>query len=271
VPDSLVPASQAAPIADMMDELLNYTTTSAILPDGFVSLPPALATLAHTELAQALAAENAGRVWSTTTTASVSPSTAEPGTSVTYSATVTAPSAIEGTPDPTGTVAFAAGSTPLCTATLSTGKASCNSTKAPAGTDTVTARYAGATGFAASTAKAVLTVTARSQPPPTTVATTTTTTIPKTVGPTGGTGTSPHTTVSTSGHTSTPTHSTKPKASKKPSRSSLSIADVTLSAAAARVVLPIALGVGGILIALSLGLSFVGVVRRRHTGAVDSG
>jgi len=257
VPDSTLPASQATPIAEMMDELLGYTTTTAQLPDGYVPLPSNLSALAHTELAKALAAENAGRTSPTTTTASVTPSAVSPGTPVTYSATVTAPTGI-----PTGKVAFAMGSTSICRAKLSAGKASCTATTAPAGTDAVTASYGGAPGFAASTATALLTVTTTSQPPPTTMPTTT---IPVGV-PVGETGTSPPTSVPTSVVTQT----TEPPTAKKPSTSNLSIADVTLSAAAARVALPIALAVGGSLIALSLGLSFVGLIRRRQPGGADS-
>jgi len=257
VPDSTLPAAQATPIAEMMDELLGYTTTTSQLPDGYARLPSKLAALAHTELANVLAAENAGRTSPTTTTASVEPAAVSVGASVTFSANVTAPSGI-----PAGTVTFTTGSKPICQAVLSAGKASCSSAKAPVGIDTVTASYPGTPGFAASTATTVLTVTT-SQPPPSTVPTTT---IPATVA-TGGGGTTPPKSVPTS----VVTRTTAPPKSKKPATGSLSIADVTLSAAAARVVLPIALIVGGSLIALSLGLSFVGYLRRRQPGGAESG
>jgi hypothetical protein len=267
VPDTLLPAAEATPIAEMMDELLNYTTTGS-LPGGFVPLPTGLATLAHTQLAKALTAENAGRVSTTTTAASVSPSAAAAGKSVTYSATVTA-----STGTPTGTVAFSIGSTLMCSATLLDGKATCVSPKAPVGVDTVTAKYAGTTGFDASTTTVALKVAATSS--------TTVTTEASGGGPYGGgggggggvptggqTGTTVAGTVPTTTVGSVATQTKKP--TKKSAPDTLRIADVTLTGAAAHIALPAALAAGGILIALSLGLSFVGFIRRRHSDGAES-
>jgi Bacterial Ig-like domain (group 3)/Galactose oxidase, central domain len=89
----------------------------------------------------------------TTTTASVEPTSATHGESVTYSATVTAT-----TGTPTGTVDFTIGSNKLCSATLSAGATSCNATKAPIGTDSITATYVGSTAFASSSGMAILDV-----------------------------------------------------------------------------------------------------------------
>jgi hypothetical protein len=63
--------------------------------------------------------------------------------------------------------------------------------------------------------------------------------------------------------------STVPSKAKGSGPSTLSVADVRLAAAADSVALPIALAAGGALIALSLGLSFVGVLRRRHAGRTE--
>jgi hypothetical protein len=90
----------------------------------------------------------------TTTHVTVSPTSTTSGSSVTYSAAVTASG---GTP--TGTVTFAAGSTTLCTTgTLVNGAGSCAVTSAPVGTDTITATYSGAAGFAGSSGTTTLTV-----------------------------------------------------------------------------------------------------------------
>ncbi len=96
----------------------------------------------------------------------VSPTSVTQGQSVTYSATVTAAAGAAGTP--TGTVAFTAGSTSLCTASLTgsggTATGSCTATTAPVGSDTVTGAYSGDSNFAASTGLATLTVTAALKP-----------------------------------------------------------------------------------------------------------
>jgi hypothetical protein len=90
----------------------------------------------------------------TVTTVNASPDAVTQGQSVSYSATVTSSS---GTPS--GTVAFTAGATPLCTATLAHGSATCDATSAPLGTDTVTGSYGGDPTHAASVGTATLTVT----------------------------------------------------------------------------------------------------------------
>ncbi len=96
----------------------------------------------------------------------VSPTSVQQGQSVTYTATVTAGPGAVGTP--TGSVAFTAGSTSLCSASLTgsggTATGSCTALTAPVGTDTVTGTYSGDSSFAASTGRATLTVTAAVKP-----------------------------------------------------------------------------------------------------------
>lgn len=80
------------------------------------------------------------------TTVQVAPASVQVGTPVTYSASVTSAS---GTP--TGDVTFSIGIQTLCTATLTGGSATCSSSGAPIGSDTVTATYGGdATSFPSS-------------------------------------------------------------------------------------------------------------------------
>ena len=99
----------------------------------------------------------------TATAVSASPNPTASGTSVTYSASV---SSAYGPPD--GSVTFSAGSTSLCTASLSNGSGSCTSSAAPVGTDTVSGTYPGDPVFAASTGSTTLVVNspAASAPPP---------------------------------------------------------------------------------------------------------
>jgi hypothetical protein len=86
-----------------------------------------------------------------TSTALSAPASAAYGASVALTATV---SSTAGTPG--GTVTFTSGSTTLGTGTLNAGgAASLNTTALPAGTNTVTAVYAAAGNFAASTSTAV--------------------------------------------------------------------------------------------------------------------
>ena len=79
-----------------------------------------------------------------TTAISVSPSNALPGEQVTYSADVTAQ---VGTGTPTGTVAFTAGTTPLCVATLAAGTGSCTASNAPTGLPFILGSYSGNASF----------------------------------------------------------------------------------------------------------------------------
>ena len=90
-----------------------------------------------------------GTTVSTTTALTASPNPATPGNTVTLRATVTPAS---GTTKPTGTVAFLYGTTQLGAATLSNGAAtfSASSTGLPDGSYVVTAKYAGTSGFSAS-------------------------------------------------------------------------------------------------------------------------
>jgi hypothetical protein len=94
--------------------------------------------------------DGAGRAFTinqgaTTMTAGATPSSADFGQSITYSATVDAVEPLYGAP--TGTVTFRVGSTTLCTATLSGGSGSCASAAAPAGVDNVVATYSGDTHY----------------------------------------------------------------------------------------------------------------------------
>ena len=92
-------------------------------------------------------------VYPSATAVTVDPASTTGGSSVTYSATVTAP-----TGTPTGSVTFAVGATALCTATLSGGAGSCPSAGAPVGTDPVTGTYGGDTTHAGSAGGATLVV-----------------------------------------------------------------------------------------------------------------
>jgi hypothetical protein len=109
----------------------------------------------------------------TTTTVSVTPSSSASGTAVTYSASV-----VSAGGTPTGTVTFTVGSTTLCTTgALVGGAASCSTSTAPVGTDTVTGTYSGSSGFTSSSGTTTLVVSAppaagTSTPSPTTTTTT---------------------------------------------------------------------------------------------------
>ncbi len=104
---------------------------------------------------------------STTATASVSPDTVTYGDQVTYTMHVTASTG----PNPTGTspdVRFSTSFIPdLCDATISSGTATCTSTNAPGGTDTIQAKYTDDITWSSATATTTLTVnvTPPSSPP----------------------------------------------------------------------------------------------------------
>ncbi|HSZ36916.1 MAG TPA: Ig-like domain-containing protein [Acidimicrobiales bacterium] len=103
------------------------------------------------------AAPAGAAVISTTATAGASPQTVTYGNQVTYSMDVTSSTG----PNPTGTspdVTFSAGNTLLCEATISSGTASCSSTNAPGGSDTIQAAYFGNATWASATATTTLTV-----------------------------------------------------------------------------------------------------------------
>jgi len=89
----------------------------------------------------------------TATTVSVNPTSTSAGSQVTYSATVSSSS---GTP--TGSVAFADGTTALCSANLVNGSGSCAASTAPVGNDTIVATYSGSSLFATSSGSATLQV-----------------------------------------------------------------------------------------------------------------
>ncbi|HET6910782.1 MAG TPA: Ig-like domain repeat protein [Mycobacteriales bacterium] len=93
----------------------------------------------------------------TSTTVTAQPGSVTSGQTVTYSATVsdTSPSS---TGTPTGTVQFTIGSTMLCTATLTSGHASCMANNAPGGTDSVTGTYSGDGNFNTSVGGTTVTV-----------------------------------------------------------------------------------------------------------------
>jgi hypothetical protein len=109
-----------------------------------------------------------------------SPTTITVGSSVTFTATVTGPSGNANVP--TGTVTFVDGTTTLGNGTLSAGVATYTTTALPAGSDSITAVYAGDTNFNGSTSTAVV-VTVSAAPAP--VATTTALTASPTSGVTG--------------------------------------------------------------------------------------
>ena len=84
----------------------------------------------------------------------VLPSISYGGSSVQYSAGVTS-----GAGTPTGTVTFTIGATTICsTVPIVSGTATCNSSAAPVGTDTVTATYNGDTNFLSTSNTTTLTV-----------------------------------------------------------------------------------------------------------------
>jgi hypothetical protein len=95
----------------------------------------------------------------TTTAVSVNPHSTTSGSAVEYSAQVTSADST-----PTGTVAFADGSTALCTATLTNGAGSCNASNAPVGIDTITGSYAGTPAYSGSAGTATLTIAAPAPP-----------------------------------------------------------------------------------------------------------
>ncbi len=88
------------------------------------------------------------------TAVSASPDSVMQGGSVTYSATLTGNI---GTPG-NGSMRFSAGSTPLCTAPVTNGTASCSSSAAPPGNDTVTGTYSGDDVFSGSSGNTTLQV-----------------------------------------------------------------------------------------------------------------
>ncbi len=104
-----------------------------------------------------------GGVPTSTTTATAAPASALIGGHVAYSATV-APNSGGGTP--TGTVTFTTGATALCSAPLAAGTASCSSTSAPLGSDSILASYGGDGTYSASSGTAVLTVGTPAPPAP---------------------------------------------------------------------------------------------------------
>jgi hypothetical protein len=241
VPDHALGSAVAVPNSEMLEELLNYTTSSGQLPGGYVALPSRLAKIAQTELNAALKAESAPVSTATTTTLSISPLSSSPGASVTLTATVTA---VAGTPE--GVVDFDLGSATLCSATLRDGSATCSTSEAPEGTDTITATYTGTSDFESSSGSAILTVTSQ----------TTATTAPPTTGATTVT-TSPPSTSSSVATTST-------------TQANVSLADITLAATDARLALPLTLVAGLALFILSLSLALIGRYRRKH-GDQDDG
>ena len=139
-------------------------------PTHITMTGPALAGLAVTshDLTTAVpAAFNAvtltGGVPTSTTTASAAPTSALIGGQVAYSARV-GPNSGGGTP--TGTVTFTAGATALCSASLAAGTASCSSTTAPLGSDSILAGYSGDGTYSPSSGTAVLTVGTPTPPAP---------------------------------------------------------------------------------------------------------
>jgi hypothetical protein len=89
----------------------------------------------------------------TSTTPTVTPKSVVRGGRVTYKATVSSSSGV-----PVGSITFTIWGKTMCKASLMSGKASCSSTKAPKGADTVTATYKGSTIYAGSSGSASLKV-----------------------------------------------------------------------------------------------------------------
>ncbi len=89
----------------------------------------------------------------TTVSGSADPDHGSFGTDVTLSATVASPGSV-----PTGPVTFTQGGHQVCTATLSSGTASCQSDALPVGSDTVTASFPGGPDFLPSSTTATVVV-----------------------------------------------------------------------------------------------------------------
>jgi hypothetical protein len=158
LPTGLVGASYSQPLAAVgVSAPESWTVSSGALPGG-LSLNPGSGVISGTPTAEGdptftvqLSAAQGVVVTDTlsigifgsssTTTATATPATTQLGDSVTFSASVTSAG---GTP--TGTVSFAVGSNALCSVALSSGTASCSSSAAPAGIDTVTASYSDGSG-----------------------------------------------------------------------------------------------------------------------------
>jgi Pro-kumamolisin, activation domain/Bacterial Ig-like domain (group 3) len=124
------------------------TTTLQVGSDSITA-----AYLVNTDYAASTSAATTVKVntAATTTTLIASPDPATKGSTVTLKATVKSSG---GTP--TGTVTFKYGSTSLGNATLSGSVATLSTTTLPAGSDSLTAVYAGSTDYAASTSSAVV-------------------------------------------------------------------------------------------------------------------
>jgi photosystem II stability/assembly factor-like uncharacterized protein len=91
------------------------------------------------------------------TTIAAVPQNAAAGQQVTYAAWVSPTPGME-TGTPTGTVAFAIGTTPVCVATLSNGSGSCTADDAPVGDDVVSGTYSGDEYFSGSSGSTSVTV-----------------------------------------------------------------------------------------------------------------
>jgi hypothetical protein len=136
-----VPSSQSWTIADgsLPSPLVLNASTGVISGTPTTASPAQSVTFQVTAGSIVLSVALSIQVFdsSSSTTATVNPTAADLGASVTYAATVSSPA---GTPG--GTVAFSVGSTALCTTpTLAGGAGSCTSAAAPSGIDTVTATY----------------------------------------------------------------------------------------------------------------------------------
>ena len=106
----------------------------------------------------------------TTTSGGATVDSASVDQTVTYSATVSAP-ASDVVAGPTGQIDFAVGSASLCTATIAGDTATCTSSAAPRGQDTVSAQYSGDIYHAASAATSQLLVGSAVAPPTVTIVT----------------------------------------------------------------------------------------------------
>ena len=138
------------------------TCTASSAPGGTDTITATYGGDANYLSAHSTTSLTVAKASTTTTEVGADPSSTTTGTSVTYSATV---SSAAGTPG--GTVAFKVGATSLCSGPVNgSGLASCSSSSAPLGTDTVTATYGGSTDYSGSSGTGSVVVNPAPPPPP---------------------------------------------------------------------------------------------------------
>lgn len=132
----------------LSDGVASYTTSGLAI--GTHTIKAAYSGDASHESASATLTQVVDALLTSTNALTCSPNPAAYGATVTCTATVSGSSST-----PTGTVTFNDGSTALGTATLSSGAASYSTASLAVGTHTITAVYAGAAPYSASTSNAV--------------------------------------------------------------------------------------------------------------------